>query len=195
MGGVLLCSLSNTSFFLQINSWLNWCWGRSRFIWGGQQWVLILLVPPSEIRSKSSPVTSETLLWSRRLQRESSRDLRDRKFWESCKFRKFPSSTCEPGQESSDLWRHHIHTGQQYEPEMFSYFLTLSSCTWAVNWLKIRVNRGMQSMVWWSLIWIAAYLNWILWCFHLKSCQIKIDPKEIKTRRSSLQHAWWFNQW
>ena len=35
----------------------------------GQQWVLILLVPPSEIRSESSPVTSETLLWSRRLQR------------------------------------------------------------------------------------------------------------------------------
>ena len=63
----------------------------------GQQWVLILLVPPSEIRSKSSPVTSETLLWSRRLQRESSRDLRGCKFWESCKFRKFPRSTLERG--------------------------------------------------------------------------------------------------
>ena len=77
----------------------------------------------------------------------SSRDLRGRKFWESCKFRKFPRSTLERGVIRFMKTSHSHSMSQQYEPEMFSYFLTLCSCTWAVNWLKIRVNRGMQSMV------------------------------------------------
>ena len=146
MGGVLLRSLSNTSFFLQINSWLNWCWGRSRFIWEGQQWVLILLVPPSyQIGIKSRHLRDPLVVASFTA---SSRDLRGRKFWESCKFRKFPRSTLERGVIRFMKTSHSHSMSQQYESEMFSYFLTLCSCTWAVNWLKIRVNRGMQSMVW-----------------------------------------------
>ena len=112
----------------------------------GQQWVLILLVPPCyQIGIKSRHLRDPLVVASFTA---SSRDLRGRKFWESCKFRKFPRSTLERGVIRFMKTSHSHSMSQQYESEMFSYFLTLCSCTWAVNWLKIGVNRGMQSMVW-----------------------------------------------
>ena len=121
MGGVLLRSLSNTSFFLQINSWLNWCWGRSRSEGPA--------VGPDSI---SSTLRDQIGIKSRHLRdplvvasfTASSRDLRGRKFWESCKFRKFPRSTLAQSRESSDLWRHHIHTvwASSMSPKCFHTF-------------------------------------------------------------------------